>query len=148
MEPLRANIYTNITGISLPITAIQATASSQYSAISFNINEFPIGVAILVARAGRKIESISLRSFFKPKQLQKVKNECFHTQYVHTAKSAIRDAEVAIAAHSIHQPNQNIKIGSSIILTPQAISVGIILIFASHTQRSTQAIHIHKSRNG
>ena len=85
-------------------------------------------MAILVARAGRKIESISLRSFFKPKQLQKVKNECFHTQYVHTAKSAIRDAEVAIAAHSIHQPNQNIKIGSSIILTPQAISVGIILI--------------------
>jgi hypothetical protein len=94
------------------------------------------------------MERISLRSFFKPKQLQNKKKECFHTQYVHTAKSATRDAEVASAAHSIPQPNQNIKMGSKTTFTHQAISVGIILIFASHTQRNTPAIHIQSTKKG
>jgi hypothetical protein len=67
-------IYTNNIGVSLHITAIAATTSSQYSEILFIIYHVPIGVAIFVNIAGIKIASIILISSFNLKQLQNIRN--------------------------------------------------------------------------
>jgi hypothetical protein len=87
-------------------------------------------------------------SSFIPKHPQKFKKSCLTTPYIDTQNKAIRDIVVAQAAHSIHQSNQNINIGSNTRFTQPAIKVGIILPFASHIQRSTQVLAIHNIKNG
>jgi hypothetical protein len=110
--------------------------------------ELQIGVAILVNIAGINIAKIIFISSLSLKQLQNIKNLCFHTQYVATQNNAILEIDVAHAAHSIHQPNPKINIGSNTTFTQPAISVGIILILASQTQRKTHVPAIHNIRNG
>ena len=65
-----------------------------------------------------------------------------------TINNASLEIAVAIAAHSIHQPNQNINIGSKIRFTQPATSVGIIPNLASHTQRKIPVAAIHTNMNG